>query len=143
MLKLVQRCRVDPPRSAEAILATIARATAIDFIRRKRREREIFAPEPDKGWDPVDTGASAPDSPEDPVTRVRFLVLEFFRTSNSNCAELAEHFFREQDWEEVARIQERASAAVRKQWSRCVEELRRAVRADASFAPLREWCLDE
>lgn len=61
---------------------------------------------------------------------VRFAILEFFERHGTSCIDLARAFFDEQDWAVVAQKTRRSHAAVRKQWSRCIEVLRQAIVAE-------------
>ena len=85
MREFVVRFRMDPPSEWKGLLVTVTRSTAIDFLRRKIRWRVIMTSEPVDNLDAPDLLAPAPDSFEDPVSRVRFVVLHYFR-SNANGA---------------------------------------------------------
>ncbi|GJM43159.1 MAG: hypothetical protein DHS20C21_00010 [Gemmatimonadota bacterium] len=138
VIKLLRQLRAGEVREVGALMASIARCTAIDHIRRKTRWATIVTREPEQGWDPVDISSRSPDSLEDPVDLVVSAAKAFFRETDSACLELTGHYFHELDWSEVAEMQDRTSAAVRKQWSRCLDRLRTAARTLPEFSLLRE-----
>lgn len=134
--------RREPAQSPLALMATIARRTAINFIRRRRRWALIVQPAMDLVHDCPDPRTHVADDLGDPETRVRFVVLGFFREQKLSCVELAEAFFEGLAWPEVARSMGIAHDSVRKRWERCVAALRAAVKTDQQMAMLSEWAKD-
>lgn len=133
LLRAVRRERIE---NLEALMTEIARRTAIDSLRRRSRWTALVRAE-DGGFAEVADPRARADEIGDPVERLRFVVLEFFTVNESRCRELAVAFFAERDWKSVALAQGRSHAAVRKQWSLCLERLRAAARADRTL--LMEW----
>lgn len=138
LVKLLRQTRLESVREPAGLLWSIVRCTAIDHIRRKRRWSLIVTAQPEEGWDPADSAGTPPDSVEDPVDRVVSAAVAFFHENDAGCLELAGHFLRDREWSEVAGLLGRQPAAIRKQWSRCLDRLRRAVHTLPEFSPLRE-----
>lgn len=124
--RATQRTRVVD--NHDALKTTIARRTAVDFLRRQSVRARVEV-DGEQGEDevpgdwPDPLGAFRP-----PIEMMRFTTLEFFHQHDSGCLELAPHFFASRNWREVAEILGRSHDAVRTQWSRCVEILRQAAR---------------
>jgi DNA-directed RNA polymerase specialized sigma24 family protein len=138
VIRLLHATRRGAIHNIDGLMETIAQRTVVDFLRRRRLG------EGPGGIDVHDD----PDNPLLPMTptddewplsrdRVEFVVLEFFESQNSGCLILARHFFVEHNWLEVARITGRTHTAILKQWSRCLELLRKTARSDAGFG--WEW----
>lgn len=112
-------------------LAAVAAQRAIkDWLRARRR---WWAHHPElNGYDAVhlDEESLPPEEFGDPLERVRFVVLEFFRTNHASCHELAQPYFEANDWNVVAARIGRTPDAVRKRWSRCIAVLRQSLRGD-------------
>lgn len=136
-LGLLRASRRTTIRDVDALLTTIADRTAADFIRRKRRWALVLA-QPTHADLTAGTAAD-PAILDDPDARVRFLVLNFFRSGNAPCAALAQAYFEQCDWSQVAVRTGRSHAAVRRQWSRCVAALRGAFRRDPAACGLWTW----
>jgi DNA-directed RNA polymerase specialized sigma24 family protein len=121
-------------------LATIAAERAIkDWLRARRR---WWAHHPElNAYDAVQIDDEPLPSEEfgDPLERVRFVVLEFFRINHARCRELAEPYFESSDWNEVAARLQCTPEAIRKRWSRCIAVLRASLKGDLAplFAVLR------
>lgn len=122
LVRLLRAVERTPIRNAEALMNEVARRTAIDHLRSRTRWSRLLSP-----WDgvgpPEDTlPVQAPVG--DPIERLRFVVLEFFVANEAPCAELARQHFAGWRWDEIAERTQRSAAAVRKQWSRCMQVLR-------------------
>ena len=121
MIRLLREVRSGEVTNLNGLTYTIVHRTWVDFIRRRIRDR-VRRGLPEGGL------ASVPAPPQaplvDPVERIRFIVLEYFRTCSAPCRELAELYFEGRDWQAVASRLGRTHAAIRKQWSRCVDRLR-------------------
>lgn len=125
LLRAMRASQVDNP---DAMRETIGMRTWYSHLRRWYRWREI--------WDETEVehaDVAGPDSHlavGDPGERLRFQVLEVFRAHDARCQDLASLFFSGLDWMQVAAQLGRGYAAVRKQWSRCLELLRGKVMQD-------------
>ena len=134
LLRASRRSQID---NVEALMNEIAKRVVIDELRGRTRRAAVFEPASDITMDQAQSVAPPPDHFGDPVARVRFIVLNFFGTTN--CADLARDYFESLNWDQVAEKLGSSHAAVRKQWSRCVEKLRSAVSKDPSLAVLADW----
>jgi DNA-directed RNA polymerase specialized sigma24 family protein len=132
LVRLLRASRTTAIENLDAFTNTIVHRVWSDHVRRRASWRRLF--------DPLDEGtertSAAPPPPADfetgsPVSRIRFIVIEFFPTRRSACLPLAAEYFRELDWCRVAERMGRSHAAIRQQWKRCVDALRTAVAADA------------
>lgn len=137
LVRLLRALRHEGARNLEGLMTEIARRTAIDWIRTRGRWGRLVRPLDDATDDPADPSVSLPDEFGDPDERIRFTVLEYFSARSPGCHALAIAFFQDEDWQRVAERTGRGYAAVRKQWSRCIEALRQAARTGAG--PLLEW----
>ncbi len=135
LVRLMRALRHAEARNLEALTTEIARRTAIDHLRSRRRWEALVEPWSEETGELADAMAPDPAEMGDPLERVRFGVMAFFESGQSECLELARAYFRELDWLTVAAACGRSPEAVRKQWSRCVAALRAAVRTD----PDRLW----
>lgn len=140
LVRLLRAVRREEAMRPEGLMHEIARRTCIDLIRRRRRWGLVLRPMPEG-----EPNVAAPPSRDgrflgDPVERIRFTVLEYFRVNEAPCREVAEAYFDGQDWQSVAARMGRSHAAIRKQWSRCVQRLREAARRNPGW--LADW-LDE
>jgi DNA-directed RNA polymerase specialized sigma24 family protein len=130
-VRLLRASRRGPVESPDALAATIARRTWVDHIRRRTRWRNLFVAE---------TGQEAPALSGGPAfgdvrDRLQFIVTELLESNGSHgCLDLARAYFAERDWKTVAAAAGRSYAAVRKQWSRCVTEVRDLIRRDPHLA---------
>lgn len=132
LVRILRASRTTQIENLDAFLNTVVRRVWIDHVRRRASWRRIFDPLEDG----TERDAAAPPTaaePESgtPVSRTRFLVMEFFRTRKSACLPLASEYFHELDWNQVAERLGRSHAAIRQQWKRCVDALRTAVSVDA------------
>jgi DNA-directed RNA polymerase specialized sigma24 family protein len=118
-------------RNLEAIMTRIAGCVWIDHSRRRARDPVVVGLEPI-----VEAGAADPgleDDSIDPslIPAVRFCVLEFFELHQArDCHQLAQCFFAEVNWFEVARRTGERRDAIAKRWERCRRRLIDAFRAD-------------
>ena len=131
LVRLLRVVRHEGVRNLDALMNDICRKTAIDHLRWCRRFGESFEPMMDHRQ------GEALESPVDPLTRLEFVVLEFFQARQTPRYELAVAFFDDRSWEQVAEVTGKSYASVRKQWSRCVALLRElARRAPECFSSL-------
>ena len=137
LLRLLRTLRRERARNLEALMTEIARRTYVDFIRRRRVRSAHFVPLDDASEAVADPGARPSDEIGDPVQRVRFIVLQFFRTRRAKCLALARGFFSGRDWASLADDSGLSHDATRQQWSRCLELLRRHATSDTGL--LRAW----
>jgi DNA-directed RNA polymerase specialized sigma24 family protein len=130
-VRLLRVMRREEVRNLEALMNDICRKTAIDIMRSNGRFRATF--------EPLDEQAEhvAIESTADPLERLEFAVLEFFRGRQAACYDLAVAYFNDRDWEQVADTVGKSHAAVRKQWSRCLGLLRSVARRSSD--PLFSW----
>jgi RNA polymerase sigma factor (sigma-70 family) len=140
LVRLLRAVRREEADSLSGLMHEIARRTCIDLIRRRRRWGQVLRP--------MAEGAPEPAAPSldsgglgDPLERMRFTVLEFFRLNEAPCRDVAAAYFEGQDWQTVAARMGRSYSAIRKQWSRCVQHLRTAARSNPGW--LAEWLGDE
>jgi DNA-directed RNA polymerase specialized sigma24 family protein len=132
LLRAWRRERVD---DTDALAYVIAQRTWVDFIRRRTRWRRLFT----EGEEREIAGPAGGYEWGDLGDRLRFLVLAFFdREGRTACRELAHAYFAERDWKSVAEAWHESHAAVRKRWSRCVEEVRRLMQQDPKLTRLFE-----
>ena len=127
LVDLLRAHRADGPiRNLSGLIQVIGRTTAIDEIRRRKRER---ARGPLQTLDPTKLPELPADEWDDRFETLWFLMLEFFRVHKSSCRDLALSYAELGDWNAVANAQGRGCDAVRKQWSRCTtlfrDELKR------------------
>ena len=141
LTRLLRAIRKEAVQNLEALMNEIARRTAIDHFRRRRRWAALVEPLPDSVDGPALAGGPAADQLGDPVERLRFVVLEFFASRASGCHDLALAYFEERNWRSVAQNLGRSCEAVRRQWSRCVASLRAEARDNPGL--LLEWTSDE
>lgn len=138
-LRYLRARRREAPRDAFALLTTIAQRTAADWVRRRQRWALLVQPATDDEVTQTPARGPAAHDLGDPDERVRFLVLEFFRSRRAECVELAHAYFRRHDWRSVANELHLTYESVRQRWSRCVRSLRQAVGDDAHASLLAEW----
>jgi DNA-directed RNA polymerase specialized sigma24 family protein len=140
LTRLLRALRHKEAQNLEALMNEIARRTAIDHVRRRRRWAKLVEPLTDSVDGPGTGISPAADELGEPVERLRFVVLEFFTNHASTCHGLALAYFACRDWRGVARDLGKNYDAVRRQWSRCVEVLRTEARQDPGL--LMEWTSD-
>jgi DNA-directed RNA polymerase specialized sigma24 family protein len=138
-VRLLRVVRREGARNLEALMNLIARRTAIDFIRCRRRWAIIWEPMTEVTTNRPDSSAKMPDILGDPQERVEFLVIEFFRARKGSCVELAMAFFRKRDWRSVSKEIGASHDAIRARWSRCVALLRREAARDPGLLFLADW----
>lgn len=132
-VRLFRASRRGPVENLDGLASTIAKRTWVDFIRRRTRWRKVFSEGTE--WETVPVFAEYELG--DPRDRLQFIVLELFdRNGSDGCRDLARAYFAEMDWKTVAESVNRSYAAVRKQWSRCVQEARRLIREDPKLGRL-------
>ena len=141
LVRLLRAVRREEATSLNGLMHEIARRTCIDLIRRRRRWSQVLCPMPEDAPDPEAAPPYEGSGLGDPLERIRFTVLEFFRMNQAPCRDVAAAYFEGQDWRTLAARMGRSHAAVRKQWSRCVEHLRAAARSHPGW--LAEWLGDE
>ena len=136
-VRLHRACRRTQVENLEGFMTTIAKRVALDHVRARSLETALLTPMPEDFEAPAPAGSVPGCHQGDPLDRFRFVVLEFFRLGRSGCHDIALSYFANQDWARVAEKLKRSHAAVRKQWSRCVETLRLEAARDQS--PLAAW----
>ncbi len=135
-VRLLRIVRREAIRETDAILATVARRTWYDHLRRAIRTRERFR----------DLGGAVPDVADpaplwetelgDPAERLCLIVQEIFVGRGADdCLELLRHFLAAAGWQQLATLQGVAYAALRKRWSRCLAVARASLADDADLAP--------
>ncbi len=139
LVRLLRAVRRQEATNPNGLMYEVARRTCIDLIRRRRRWAQIVRPMRDSDA-PAAPGPFDGAGLGDPVERIRFTVLEYFRVHDAPCREAAENYFAGMDWQSVAARLGKSHAAIRKQWSRCVQRLREAARKNPGW--FAEW-LDE
>jgi RNA polymerase sigma factor (sigma-70 family) len=140
LVRLLRVVRREETSRLEGLMHEIARRTCIDLIRRRRRWAQVLRPMPEGELAEPNSIAGDGRALGDPIERIRFTVMEYFRVNDVPCREVAEAYFEGQDWLAVATRMGRSHAAIRKQWSRCVQRLREAARLNPGW--LADW-LDE
>jgi hypothetical protein len=137
LVRLLRALRHEGARNLEGLMTEIARRTAIDWIRTRQRWGRMVRPLDDEVEEPPDLATPKPEEFGDPNERTRFVVLEYFHARSPGCHTLAVAFFQDEDWQTVAGRTGQGYAAVRKQWSRCIDALRQAARSGGDI--LLEW----
>ncbi len=135
LIDLIRTSRSERIRNLDAILTTFAKRKAIDLVRRRDRWVTVGLPDPEA----PDPRAVACWRATDPAERLAFTVVRFFARERSACEPLARAFLTGHDWASVAAQMGIAEAAVRKQWSRCVEHLRRTWQGGALMVSGSVW----
>jgi len=132
-VRLLRALRRESAEDLDALAFVIAQRTWVDFVRRRTRWRRVFA-----GGEERDAMAAAEESEwAGSGERLRFIVLALFeREGRDACRELALAYFAEMDWKTVAAAFNQSHAAVRKRWSRCVEDVRRLLAQDRKLSRL-------
>lgn len=137
LTRLLRVVRREDVVNMNGLMFEIARRTWIDHVRREKRGRLLLQ----KAQHDLDPVVSPPDGDfGDPLERLRFTTLEFFRAHRAPCHAIAEVFFEGQDWKTVAIRMGRPYTAIRKQWSRCIQALRVGLGANPSW--LAAWLGD-
>lgn len=122
----------------EALATTLVHRVCVDHVRRMHGPTGRLDPLPD-GDTPLELPARDPSQevPADMLEMFRFVVLEYFRTHDAPCHQLAADFFAEQSWSVVARRLGLKHNTVIKRWSRCMEQVRELARSQRG--PVWEW----
>ncbi len=137
LVRLLRVARSNPIENLEALMTEIARRAGLDFLRGRMRWAVITGAMPE---DPIEVAAPETynaDFAGDPLERLRFYTLEFFRRKKAACLDLAVPFFSGLDWPAVAATVGRSHEAIRQQWSRCVAALRASAAREGGL--LFEW----
>ena len=136
-VRFLRVSRRETVREPEALLATLARRTWYDHLRRTIRTRERFQ---SLGEDQLDVADPAPAwraELGDPAERLALAVQEIFAGRGaSECLDLLRNFLAAAGWQDLATQQGVAYAALRKRWSRCLAVARSELAADAE---LSQW----
>jgi RNA polymerase sigma factor (sigma-70 family) len=140
LIGVLRALRREPARDLSALARTIARSTAIDEIRRLQRERRGLS-----AWQSEPSRRETQDHPsdlrlEDQPELLWFLLVEHFRIHNAPCHALAQMYVEQGDWRGAAEALGVSYDAVRKQWSRCSQAFRLAMRRDPGV--FEEWLDD-
>jgi DNA-directed RNA polymerase specialized sigma24 family protein len=140
LIELLRVVRRDGASRLPGLIAVVARTTAIDEIRRRRRSRA-------RSFDwksSLDRIEGLPDPGEnswsDSAELLWFLLLEFMRERQAPCHDLALRYAEKGDWKTVAEESGKGYDAIRQQWSRCVRAFRKALRRDPG--PFKDWLDD-
>lgn len=129
-ISLLRAVRRNGTTSLEGLIAVIAKGTAADEIRRRKRERPRLSE-----WE-VELvsleGGAHPDSPDgSPDTDLLwFFLIEYLRTHDSHGHVLALAFADLGSWPRVAESLGQSPAATRQQWSRSVRRFKQSLRRD-------------
>lgn len=137
LVRLLRVIRREEVANMNGLMYEIARRTWIDHIRREKRVRVLI--------ERAERDGESIRSPHDgdfgdPLERLRFMILEYFRTNRAPCHAIALVYFEGQDWKTVAGRMGRPYSAIRKQWSRCIQVLRDALGSNPSW--LSDWLAD-
>lgn len=135
LVRLLHMSRRESIRNLEAVANTISDSVVSNHFRAQKR-RHAFLQRLARHLD----GLVDPGTLGDPMDRVHFIVIAYFRKVQAPCAELAEHYFSKIEWRTLAERQGRSHADIRQRWSRCTERLRRATRG---LDGLMKWWFDE
>ena len=132
-VRLLRVTRRETVRDTEALLATVARRTWYDHLRRAVRTRERF-----EALGDTDPAAAAPTwDPQigDPAERLLLAVQELFTTHGADeCLGLLRHYLAAAGWQQLAAAQGVAYQTLRKRWSRCLALARTKLAADPDLA---------
>lgn len=134
-VRFLRVSRREAVREPEALLATLARRTWYDHLRRTVRTRERFQ---DLGDKELDLAGPAPEweaALGDPAERLAQVVQEIFMGRGaSECLDLLRHFLAATSWQQLATRQGVAYPALRKRWSRCLVLVRTELAADTELS---------
>jgi DNA-directed RNA polymerase specialized sigma24 family protein len=131
--------RPTPIGNLPGLMTTIAQRTAYDIWARQRGP--VIPVDPSS---PIINLVPHP-GPLHPVTsdvrsRIRFVVLQYFREEHGACAKLARALFRGVTWKELAGQHNMSEAAIRQRWSRvCLRSLRQKARSLGLDIVYQEW----
>ena len=134
-VRFLRVSRREAVREPEALLATLARRTWYDHLRRTVRTRERFQDLGDKELDLAGSVPAWEAALGDPAERLALAVQEIFiGRGAAECLDLLRHFLAATSWQDLAARQGVAYAALRKRWSRCLVVVRTELAADAQLA---------
>lgn len=140
LIGVLRALRRETVRNVDSLASTIARATAIDEVRRLQRERrrmteyEHVAPRAGEGRRSGSRFVHQLDL-------LWFLLCDYLRTQQASCQSLAELYAERGDWRLVAQTLGSTHDAIRKQWSRCTRALRAALAREPEA--FEEWLGDD
>lgn len=137
LVRLLRASRRNPIDNIEALMTEIAKRAIIDKLRSNTRASAVFGEASEFEMEKAAATTPAPDQFGDPVSRIRFVVLNVFGATN--CADLARAYFEQLNWDHVATELGTSHAAIRKQWQRCVERLRALAERSPELAELADW----
>jgi DNA-directed RNA polymerase specialized sigma24 family protein len=139
-VRLLRAVRREPVAQLEGLMATIARRTWADHVRRRILARRWFE------WSDARAAQTPDPRPlHDPLlgdllARVELVVLEsFHRQGRFECEQLTLAHFAGQEWSGFAADHGLTDVAVRKRWSRCLEMLRGEIERDPQLRALGLW----
>ena len=125
LVRLVRAVRRLPAENLEALMNVIARRVTLDWLDSRRAAPHLSSLDDAEG-NPLPI--ASPHETRADLDRLRFIVVAFFTEHSAPCLGLANEFFGGHDWAEVASARGASHAAIRKQWSRCIGQLRQAER---------------
>jgi RNA polymerase sigma factor (sigma-70 family) len=128
-LRLIRHLREEEVRNTPALATTVARRTAIDWLRRHKTARERFVPL-GLQHEQLGDGSSGSAEPWDRRELLAFLIVQFFRERRPSCCSLAEAYLDGRNWKIVAAAHGKSYDALRQEWTRCRQCLFEAVRAN-------------
>jgi len=126
LLIAIQR---QPAEHPHGLIARICETTERDAIRRLRRQALRVGSMPDDA-ELIAPSPSIEHEYDDPSYRVRWLVLTYFESRDAACQDIARERFAGKTLKQIAEERRRSHDALRQQWSRCVNDFRRAVADD-------------
>jgi len=135
LYRLAQR---DPRARPGELLAALAQVVSRDHVRRRMGARGLLSAVADGGA-PLELPPPDPahDAAVDMLELFRFVVLEHFRQHDAASHELAEAFFEEQSWSNVARRLQLPTHKVIRRWSDGAAQVREL--AYTQRGPVWEW----
>ena len=139
-VRLLRACRRESIQQLEALMATIARRTWADHLRRRIVARRWLEPYGDEFEStPADRPLYDPQF-GDILQRLELVIGEFFRRqAKPECQQLATAHFEGRGWNNVANELSISDVTVRKRWSRCVSLLRDEFERDPALRGLALW----
>jgi DNA-directed RNA polymerase specialized sigma24 family protein len=134
-VRFLRVSRRETVREPDALLATLARRTWYDHLRRTVRTRERFQDLGDRELDVAGPAPAWEAALGDPAERLALVVQEIFtRRGASACLDLLQHFLAATSWQNLATRQGVAYTALRKRWSRCLAVARTELAADTELS---------
>ncbi len=116
LMRLLRAARRSPIDNLEAFMNVIAHRVVLDWLDSDRIQPAMTGIENDEG-EPLPLPTPT-ESPRARLEQLRWIVLEFFRLNCPPCRDLAELYFEEVDWKQVAATLQRSYDSVRAEWSR-------------------------